>query len=97
MHVGVQATVRVELGEFGVPGIDGQTDLVVPEMLVICVERLVEQFLGPGPSGQQGGGCGEYHEGVRVADLARHVGAVLEHLRIPTAMFVVMQDAGQAS
>ena len=66
-------------------------------MLVICGERLVEQFLGAGPSGQQGRGCGEYHEGVRVADLARHVGAVLEHLRIPTAMFVVMQDAGQAS
>ena len=66
-------------------------------MLVICGERLVEQFLGTRTPGQQGRGCGEYHEGVRVADLARHVGAVLEHLRIPTAMFVVMQDAGQAS
>ena len=79
------------------PGVDGQADLVVPEMLVICGERLVEQFLGTRTPGQQGRGCGEYHEGVRVADLARHVGAVLEHLRIPTAMFVVMQDAGQAS
>ena len=96
VHVGVETTVRVELGEFGVPGIDGQTDFVIPEMLVIRGKRLVKQFLGAGPSGQQGRGCGEYHEGMRIADLARSMGAVREHLRIPAAMLVVMQNAGQS-
>ena len=46
VHVGVETAVRVELGEFGVPGIDGQTDFVIPEMLVIRGKRLVKQFLG---------------------------------------------------
>ena len=96
MHVGVQAPIGVECGECRVPGVDGQADLVVPEMLVICGERLVEQFLGAGPSGQQGRGCGEYHEGMRIADLARSMGAVREHLRIPAAVLVVMQNAGQS-
>ena len=96
VHVGVETTVRVELGEFGVPGVDGQTDFVIPEMLVIRGKRLIKQFLGTRTSGQQGRGCGEYHEGMRIADLARSMGAVREHLRIPAAVLVVMQNAGQS-
>ena len=96
MHVGVETTVRVELGEFGIPGIDGQTDFVIPEMLVIRGKRLIKQFLGTRTSGQQGGGCGEYHEGMRIADLARSMGAVREHLRVPAAVLVVMKNAGQS-
>ena len=65
-------------------------------MLVIRGKRLVKQFLGTRTSGQQGGGRGENHEGMRIADLARRMGAVREHLRIPAAVLVVMQNAGQS-
>ena len=65
-------------------------------MLVIRGKRLVKQFLGTRTSGQQGRGCGEYHEGMRIADLARSMGAVREHLRIPAAVLVIVQNAGQS-
>ena len=65
-------------------------------MLVIRGKRLVKQFLGTRTSGQQGGGRGEYHEGMRIADLARSMGAVREHLRVPAAVLVVMKNAGQS-
>ena len=65
-------------------------------MLVICGERLVEQFLGARTPGQQGGGRGENHEGMRIADLARRMGTVGKHLRIPAAVLVIVQNAGQS-
>ena len=65
-------------------------------MLVIRGKCLVKQFLGTRTPGQQGGGRGENHEGMRIADLARRMGAVREHLRIPAAVLVVMQNAGQS-
>ena len=52
MHVGVEAAVRVEFGEFGVPRVDGQAGLVVPELVEEDLFGMVEQFGGTGATEQ---------------------------------------------
>ena len=97
MHVGVDAAIRVELGEFGVPRVDGKADFIIPEMPVVGFEGFVEQFVGTRAADELGGSGGEDHEGVGVADLACFVsGAVGGDGRIPTAVFVIVQRATQA-
>lgn len=44
MHVGVEATVRVEFGEFGIPRVDGQPDFIVPELVEEDLLGMVEQI-----------------------------------------------------
>ena len=96
VHVGVDAAVRVQLGELGVPGVHGQTVLLVPEVRVVGVERFGEQFLGARASDQRGRGGGQDDEGVRVADLARLGGAVRGDGRVPAAVRIVMQRPAQS-
>ena len=52
MHVGVEAAVRVKFGEFGVPRVDGQAGLVVPELVEEDLFGMVEQFGGTGATEQ---------------------------------------------
>ena len=55
MHVGVEPTVRVEFGEFGVSRIDGQPDFIVPELVEEDLLGMIEQF-GCARAAEQG--CG---------------------------------------
>ena len=69
MHVGIDASVIVELGEAAVPRVDEHSWLGVEEPLIPDVERLGEQVAS---AGQPGNGCrrgGQHDECVRVTRL----------------------------
>ena len=91
VHIGIDAAIGVKLGEFRVPSIDGQTDLVIPEMLVVGCQSLFEQLVRVRVADKLGGSGGKNHESVGVADLACFMGgAVCGNGRIPSAVFIVM-------
>ena len=97
VHIGIDAAIGVKLGEFRVPSIDGQTDLVIPEMLVVGCQSLFEQLVRVRAADELGGSGGKNHESVGVADLACFMGgAVCGNGRIPSAVFIVMQRTAQA-
>lgn len=97
VHIGIDAAIGVKLGEFRVPSIDGQTDLVIPEMLVVGCQSLFEQLVRVRAADKLGGSGGKNHESVGVADLACFMGgAVCGNGRIPSAVFIVMQRTAQA-
>lgn len=104
VHARVDATVAVEPGHLAVPGVDRHPRLVVPEVLVIGLDGLLQQLLGVRTAEQVGGARGEHDEGVRVADLRALVvqirGAVGPRAqregRIPAAVLVVVQMALEA-
>ncbi len=64
-------TVGVKLGEFRVPRIDGQADLIIPEMLVVGCQSLFEQLVSARTDDKLGRSGSKNHESVSVTDLAR--------------------------
>ena len=92
VHVGVDATVGVKLGEFRVPRIDGQADLIIPEMLVVGCQSLFEQLVSARTDDKLGRRGSKNHESVSVTDLACFMcGAVCGNGWIPSAVLIVMQ------
>ena len=54
VHVGVEATIRVKLGEVLGPGVHGQADLVIPETIEKHVLRVGQQFCRARAAKQRG-------------------------------------------
>ena len=97
VHVRVEAAVGVELGELGVPCVDAQADLVIPEARQVHVLRLVEQLARARAAREQRRRRREQHERVRVRLLAGHVADARGDLRVPAVVLVVVQRAAQAA
>ena len=97
MHVRIETAVGVEFREVGVPGVDAQADLVVPELGEVDVLGLFEQFLGARAAREQRGGCRKQHEGVRVGLLGGHMADVRRDFGIPAVVLLVVQHATQTA
>ncbi len=96
MHIGIDPAVRIQLLEIHVPGVDGESLVVFPEIPVIHGLRMLQQLLCSRPPGQhRAAGC-QNDKGVRIA-LLRSVGdTVCMHARVPAVMLPVLQLTGQA-
>ena len=97
VHVGVEASIRVKLGEILIPGVHGQVNLVIPETLEEHVLRVGQQFSRAGAAQQRGRRGGEQYKGVRIALLGANAATFGGNGRIPAAVRVVMQFATQAA
>ena len=95
MHVGVQAPVVVQHGEFRVPGITGKALFLVPEAQIVKLQSVFQKLFGSGTPGQNAGGCCQDHEGVGVALFGGKNPAVRGQSCIPSAVGVIMQLPSQ--
>ena len=95
MHIRVQAAVGVELGELGVPRVNGKPLAGVPEALQEDFLRVVQQLAGAGTAHQRRRGCSEQYEGMGIRLLVGRIAAGRGGSGIPTAIGVIMQLAAQ--
>ena len=96
MHIRVQSPIRIQLRKFCIPGICRESELLVPEVLVIYRRSLFKQLLRRGSSRKHSAGCCKNHKGMCIALLRSHGLPIRRHSRIPAIVFLIMQFSEKA-